>query len=293
MWGDVAAAQDGVISRAQLREHGLSDAAVTRLIATDQVSPVVHGVLLVRGAPLTFRARLWASVLATGGVIGFATAAFLWGIEPEQPHLVDVVIPPARRISVPNRTRLHRLLVPTSALTELAGLPVTSRAWTVCDHLGRMRRPEAYRLADRALQRGWVTSAALRQRLHDYPGRRGNQTLRLIVDRTVDRAAAESERVLHRLLRRADIGAWTANHAVWCDGELVAVVDAALVAHRLAIEVDGWAYHSDVDRFQRDRSRQNALIGLGWTVLRFTWSDLTQRPGYVVATIRRQVARAS
>jgi very-short-patch-repair endonuclease len=61
---------------------------------------------------------------------------------------------------------------------------------------------------------------------------------------------------------------------------------------RLAIEIDGWAYHSDVDRFQRDRRRQNVLVALGWTVLRFTWADLTQRPGYVTAAIRGQLVRA-
>ena len=36
-----------------------------------------------------------------------------------------------------------------------------------------------------------------------------------------------------------------------------------------AIEVDGMAHHVDVDRFRRDRRRQNALVALGWTVLRF------------------------
>ena len=55
---------------------------------------------------------------------------------------------------------------------------------------------------------------------------------------------------------------------------------------RIAIEVDGWAHHSDVDRFRHDRQRQNTLVALGWTVLRFTWTDLTDRPAYVIATIR-------
>lgn len=53
------------------------------------------------------------------------------------------------------------------------------------------------------------------------------------------------------------------------------------------------AHHTDVDRFQRDRSRQNTLVGLGWTVLRFTWADLVERPRYVIATIRRHVARTA
>ena len=51
------------------------------------------------------------------------------------------------------------------------------------------------------------------------------------------------------------------------------------------VEVDGWAVHSRADRFRRDRQKQNALVSLGWTVIRFTWFDLVDRPGYVLATV--------
>jgi very-short-patch-repair endonuclease len=48
--------------------------------------------------------------------------------------------------------------------------------------------------------------------------------------------------------------------------------------------------------FRRDRQRQNAVVLAGWTVLRFTWHDLTQRPNEVIAEIRlalhdRQIGR--
>jgi very-short-patch-repair endonuclease len=79
------------------------------------------------------------------------------------------------------------------------------------------------------------------------------------------------------------------NYDVWNDGVLAGVVDIAFPRLRIAIEVDGWAFHHSQDRFQRDRTRQNHLVTLGWTVLRFTWSDLVDRPGYVIAAIRRIV----
>jgi very-short-patch-repair endonuclease len=105
-----------------------------------------------------------------------------------------------------------------------------------------------------------------------------------------DGAAADSERVLHRLLRRAGVRGWIPNHPVWVGGSLLGVIDVAIPARRIAIEVDGMAYHTDVDRFQRDRSKHNALTALGWTVLRFTWADLTQRPDYVTGMLRRLAA---
>ena len=33
---------------------------------------------------------------------------------------------------------------------------------------------------------------------------------------------------------------------------------------------------------------QNGLVLRGWTVLRFTWADVVERPDYVVATSQRR-----
>ncbi len=52
-----------------------------------------------------------------------------------------------------------------------------------------------------------------------------------------------------------------------------------------AVEVDGWAWHHQAGRFQRDRTRQNALVNDGWLVLRFTAHNLTARPDQVLANI--------
>ncbi len=67
-------------------------------------------------------------------------------------------------------------------------------------------------------------------------------------------------------------------------------IDVAFPARRLAVEVDGWAWHSGVDRFRWDRQRQNALVNAGWRVLRFTWHDFTARPEAVIAEIRAALA---
>ncbi|MGH8961530.1 MAG: endonuclease domain-containing protein [Jatrophihabitantaceae bacterium] len=158
------------------------------------------------------------------------------------------------------------------------------------DYLPTLRAGERSRLADRAMQRGWIGTADIGRRLFDYPGRTGNTALRLLAQQLGDGAAAESERVLHRLLRKAGITGWTPNYPVWHDGDLIGVVDIALPDKKIAIEVDGWAYHSDVERFQRDRTRQNDLVALGWTILRFTWADLTERPGYVRARVAQLAA---
>jgi very-short-patch-repair endonuclease len=58
------------------------------------------------------------------------------------------------------------------------------------------------------------------------------------------------------------------------------------VRARITVEVDGWAWHADVDRLRADRRKGNALLAEGWLVLRFTWHDLDRRPAACVAEIR-------
>ena len=88
------------------------------------------------------------------------------------------------------------------------------------------------------------------------------------------------------LLRRSRTGPWAANHPVRDEsGRIVAEIDFAHQGLRIAIEVDGRAYHSDRRSFERDRQRQNTLVVRGWLVLRFTWEQITQRPEEVLAAI--------
>ncbi len=88
-----------------------------------------------------------------------------------------------------------------------------------------------------------------------------------------------------QLLKGAGITGWQTNFAA--GGYLV---DIAFPRQRVAIEIDGWAFHSDHDAFQNDRVRQNRLALQGWQVLRFTWLDLTQHSERVLAEIRAAIS---
>lgn len=287
-WPDLARRQSGAITRVQLRAAGCADTTITRLVSRGLLERQERGVLFVTGAPVTYSAQLWVAVLATGGTLGFATAAHLWDMAG-RPSLIDVVVGTRRRVRPRFGVRAHHVFVPAGAVTTIEGLPVTARAWTLLDHLGRLSLPAAVRLADRALQQRWLARDDFLRRVGEYPGRQGNRIIRALVAATDSGAAAQSERTLHRLLRRAGIRGWQANYQVVVAGRVAAVIDVAFLRRRLAVEVDGFAYHSDVERFERDRHRQNSLVSMGWTVLRFTWHDLVDRPQYVIRTIQRHL----
>lgn len=70
-------------------------------------------------------------------------------------------------------------------------------------------------------------------------------------------------------------------------------VDVGFPREKVAIETDGWAFHSSQEDFQKDRERQNKLIMLRWKVLRFTWLDLVEYPQRVLAEIRFAIGLAA
>ena len=67
------------------------------------------------------------------------------------------------------------------------------------------------------------------------------------------------------------------------------VADVAFIEWRIVIEVDGMAFHVNPERFQADRTKQSLLSSAGWMVLRLTWSDLIERPDYVIGLIRQAI----
>lgn len=93
-----------------------------------------------------------------------------------------------------------------------------------------------------------------------------------------------AERRLHALL--GGIDGWVANRRLRIEG-ITVVPDVLFEASRLVVEVDGYQVHGGPAAFQRDRDRQNLLVGHGYVVLRLTWWDLTDRPGHCLGLIQR------
>jgi very-short-patch-repair endonuclease len=110
---------------------------------------------------------------------------------------------------------------------------------------------------------------------------------RRLVELAEGGARSEAERRAHRQLTRARVTGWTANLPVDLPGFGRAVLDIAFPGARIAIEIDGWAFHRDLDRFRHDGLRQNEVVIGGWRVIRVTWYDLQENPGYLVDVVRR------
>jgi hypothetical protein len=124
------------------------------------------------------------------------------------------------------------------------GLPMTSRPWTLCDYLPTLTEGASVTLLDRALQQRWITPADIAARLREYPKRRGNTRLRLLLDLTGDGAAAMSERILHALLRQANIEGWRPNYPVRFNAAVIAASTSRLSSAGSRSRLTAWLFTS-------------------------------------------------
>lgn len=285
-WRDLARTQAGVIQRRQLAAADLSEHQIQRLVASRELRELLPGVYLHRSLRPTSCQRLWAGTLwSDGGVVSHRSAAELWQLPVPAPERVHLTVHDRRYRPTQPSIRLHRVPLRPDEVCRLRGVPATSRVRTIIDLLRTERLSSARSLLDRSIQLDWLSVQCLDTALRDGRRRTGNVQLRRLVAGLEPGAHAESERVLHRLLRAQGIAGWRAQYPVRLPGRL-AVLDVAIPEHRLAIEVDGKLAH-DVrsDRFEDDRARQNALVAAGWRVLRFTWRQLNDNPAWVADQI--------
>jgi very-short-patch-repair endonuclease len=161
--------------------------------------------------------------------------------------------------------------------------------------LGAVCSPSTVEAAvDRAIGRHVVTVADLNGIVREVArkGRRGVGTMRkVLADRGGDeRPAGVLEARMMSLLRQAGLPEPRPEYEIRGQrGEFVARVDFAYPGVKLAIEVDGFEPHTALEVFRNDRKRQNRVIELGWTMLRYTWPEVDGRLPTVADGIARQL----
>jgi very-short-patch-repair endonuclease len=285
--------QHGVVSRAQALACGLTTSALKRRLAAGRVVAMHPGVYRWPGTPTTWEQRVVAACLA-GGRHAFAshrTAAALWSLV-DATDLVEVT---SRRpcCPKPRGVVLHRStdLDPTH-VTMRQGVPVTNPLRTMVDLGSVLSRPQVEDALDRGLAAHLFSVAAVEHVLAEVarPGRRGCGVLRRVLDQRALGAARPDgllEPRMARHLRTAGFPPAAFQH--WIP-EARARVDFAYPHLRLAIEVDGFAFHASERSMSSDHDRQNRLLAAGWVVVRFTWGDVVRHPSLVTRRLSEVLA---
>lgn len=274
---------DGVITLRQARRIGLGQDAVERRVRSGHWRRCAPGVYFVDDRPFTDAARIRAAVWSNGERAVASGLAAAWWTELTQfaPAMVEVTVPRVSNHISREGIRLRRRDLLPADVCECRGLRVTTLALTVVE--AAARRGGGPKLLDHALQRRTNLTALWNAHLRNT-GRHGSPAARRMLTAADDGTRSQAERLLVRLLRTAKITGWRTNRPV-----AGFEVDVLFRDAKVVIEVDGFAFHSDAEVFQRDRNRQNAIALAGYQVLRFTWLDLVEYPERVIAEIRRAV----
>jgi very-short-patch-repair endonuclease len=276
--------QDGVLTLAQAQQAGLSRHAVNRRVRSGHWRRCSPGVFFVDDRPFTDAARVRAAVWGYGleAVASGLAAAWWHGLTKFAPDIVEVTVPRTSHHPHRDGVRMRRRDLASADVVERNALRVTELALTVVEAAVRFRGGST--LMDSALQRRIELRELWCAHLRNK-GRHGSPAARRLLQAAADGARSEAERLLVALLREAGITGWRTNYPI--GGYKV---DVGFPKQKVAIEVDGWAFHNDPEVFVKDRNRQNAIALLGWKVLRFTWFDLTEYPERVIAEIRRAIS---
>lgn len=271
--------QGGVLSLHQAVEHGMSAATVQRRARQGSWERLYPAVYLVGGHRLDDEARVRAAWLWAGpdAVVSGPAAAYWHGLLDRAPETVEVTLPRPAASRSPDGVRVRRRTLDAVDLVGSRDIWLTERPLSVLETAVAL--PDGSMFLDRALQRH-VRFPTLYRAFCRNLGRRGSSAAGRLLVAAADRADSAAERLLVTLLRAAGIDGWVLGHPFgpWR-------IDLAFPAQKVAVEVDGWAWHVDPERFRNDRRKQNALVRDGWEPLRFTWHDLDGRPAAVVEEI--------
>jgi very-short-patch-repair endonuclease len=286
----LAQSQFGVFTREQALRAGFTASTIKQRLNRGVWTLADHNVYRVSATPETWHQRLIAACVAGPAVASHRSAGRLWDLPGMPDDIVEVTALRHRRRRSPDVIWHESYHLSGRDVTEIEGIPCTRPVRTFLD-LGVVLSPdELETVLNEGVRRSLLPVPAIAQRLEELgPMRRGTAVVRAVLDRQVrGRRAPESvlETRFLQLVRAAGVPEPVPQHQVRLDGKVIARLDFAYVDPKVAIELDGAAYHSGEIARKRDRRRDTQLGALGWRVLRFDWDDITSRSNYVLRTMR-------
>jgi very-short-patch-repair endonuclease/predicted transcriptional regulator of viral defense system len=273
---ELATHQHGVVTRAQLREIGLSDSGIDRRLAWGRLHPLHRGVYAV-GHPLPSRLGRWMAAVLAGGegaVLSHRDAAALWGLRQNSRPRIEITTHAKRER---DGIQFHRAVLKDDEVTVKDGIPVTTVARTIFDLASVTNDRQVERAVNEAeLLRLW-DGVGLSELVERFPRTRGASRARRALERrretgtTMTRSDLE-ERFL-ALVRDLSLPSPEVNAPLRVSGHDYEI-DFLWRAQRLAVELDGRETHGTARAFEEDRERDRILTAAGWRPVRFTWRQM-------------------
>lgn len=276
---ELAVAQGGVVSRAQLAALGLNANAVARRLAAGRLHVIHVNVFAVGYRTLSRRGLEWAAVLATRGVLSHRCAGAKLGVLTWNGR-VEVTARRGRRTPAGVTVHTSRSLHPDDVVLDAeSGLPHTSWARTTIDMAELYDIHEMTRYLERSEIERRYDGLTLGAAMGRANGRRGLKVLvpalNLGYHLRPQGTRSDIEELLLRVVREGDFGEVHMNR--WMQvGERWIMADAWFPKQRLVIELDSRWHDTDGAR-QRDAQRDRDTEAAAVRVARLRKPDITNR----------------
>jgi very-short-patch-repair endonuclease len=259
--------------------------AIVRAVAAGRLRRLLPGVYVDAGRAEELRIKALALTRwdPSAVICGRAAAALTYW--PEIPVGPLVAASPVRHASQRGFTFVERR-IPPDLVRDVGHLRTTVPALTAVE----LATSDFTDPIDIALRQRVASLPSMHEAIRLTSHRRGHTDRRRLLLDSRDEPWSAAERLAQRIYRRAGIDGWTTNLKTVVPDVGTYYLDFAFRRERVATEIDGRLHETDVDIFESDRLRQNALMLRGWLVLRFTWHMLDTDPAYVVATTQEAVA---
>jgi very-short-patch-repair endonuclease len=260
----------------QLRQLGAGKKALRHRVHRGTLRPVRKGVYVVSGVRPTSEQAVHAAVLAAGTntYASHLSAAQLLGLPAPEPERIEITSTLENQVRMPGIWAHRSGLLHEHDVASVRGVPCTTAPRVVVDLSSRLSVDQLGSLLDEAMRRRLASLTrvtACVTRLGRAPGRSPKRLATVLARRIpgYDPGASDLETYVWQVLIDAGLPAPARQHRVVVGGQPYKI-DLAYPNLRIAIEADGFDPHRSRTAFDSDRERQNALIGAGWSVLRFT-----------------------
>jgi hypothetical protein len=293
-----AASNAGVVTRSEALALGVSSTSIKRWVSEGRLVKVGTGLYVLPGVLTSERSLLAAATKALGAVASHESAARLHRLDGLDPKRVAVTVPVRRS------NRFVDVIVHQSTdlgeweTTEVDGLIVTDVPRTILDLAAVLPKKLLAMVLDQTVRMKLTTYEEVSERL-EATARRGKPGVvklrRILLLRLGGQFVSDSvlETAGLDLIERAGLPVPSTQYRPSWLRKVNGRIDMAYIEEKILIEWDSLRWHGTPASFQLDRQRDNLAQLAGWIVLRFTWEDITQRPSYVVRSIREALSRRS
>jgi hypothetical protein len=277
----VARRSRGIVTRRELLGAGLSAKEVDHRVTIGLLIVEFRGVYRAGHDAPSVEARYLAAVKACGegAVLSGPAAAWLWGLLKGPAPPPEVTAPTERRVKG-LKTRRCRGMHPRD-MTVHRGIPITTLPATLLHVASLLPFENLTRAVHEADVRYGTRPEDVEAALRRHPNITGAKTLRRVVHGDAPVTLSELERRFLALLTAHHLPLPLTNRLAGTKR-----VDCRWPDHALTVELDSYRYHRSRHAWEEDRRRDREAFTRGESIRRYTWRDVVEDPGLMLAELR-------